>query len=130
MGSKITLDAHSLVWYMDEGLRDRLSSAALEAVREAEKRATIYVPAIILMEIVYLIEKGKVNTSFSVLMSYIERSGSYQIVPIDADLLKVAIPLKGLEIHDRLILATAILTNSVLVSKDRDISAKGVEVVW
>jgi PIN domain nuclease of toxin-antitoxin system len=115
---------------MDEGLRDRLSSATLEAIREAEKRATIYIPAIVLMEIAYLIEKGKVNTSFNGLMSYIEGSGSYQIVPIDADLLKVAIPLKGLDIHDRLILATAILTNSVLVSKDRDISAKDVEVVW
>jgi len=45
-------------------------------------------------------------------------------------LLKIAISLQGLEIHDRLILATAIMTDSILVSKDMTIRAKGVNVIW
>ena len=54
----------------------------------------------------------------------------YRIVAFNTELLRTAIPLKGLEIHDRLILATAILTDSALVSKDRTIKAFGVNVVW
>ena len=128
--SAITLDTHSLVWYADSDFHDRLSRAAFQRIMTAEEKEIVYIPAIALMEALDLIEKGRVNLSFSDLLSNIEESESYQIVPFDTDLLKVAIPLKGLEIHDRLILATAILTGSVLVSKDRDISAKGVEVVW
>jgi len=46
--------------------------------------------------------------------------------------LEVAIPLKGIEIHDRLILATAMITNSVLVSKDRTLKTRNfnISVVW
>ena len=128
----ITLDAHSVVWYIDEKLKDRLSSAALEAIRKAERDAVIYIPAIAIMEIIYLVEKGKVNTALENLMLYIERSSSYQIVPVDTHLLKIAIPLRGMEIHDRLILATALMTDSMLVSKDREIAAmsQAVEVIW
>jgi len=46
--------------------------------------------------------------------------------------LRVAMPLKGLELHDRLILATAIMTDSTLVSKDRAMKVRsfGIAVVW
>jgi PIN domain nuclease of toxin-antitoxin system len=65
-------------------------------------------------------------------MLTIHGSENYKIVPFDVDLLEFAIPLKELEIHDRLILATAILTNSVLISKDRMLNARNtnIEVLW
>ena len=126
----ITLDTHRLIWYVDNDLHHRLSDTACQKIATAERNGVIYIPTIALMETLDLIERGRVNLSFSDLISNIEESQNYQAVPFDADLLKVAIPLTGLEMHDRLILATAISTNSVLVSKDRDISAKGVNVVW
>lgn len=126
----ITLDTHSLIWYVDSDLHHRLSDTAFQKIATAERNGVIYIPTIALMETLDLIERGRVNLSFSDLISNIEESQNYQIVPFDTDLLKVAIPLTGLEMHDRLILATAISTNSVLVSKDRGISAKGVNVVW
>jgi PIN domain nuclease of toxin-antitoxin system len=130
----ITLDAHTLVWYMDGGLNYRLSNKALQAVKNAEVNATVYVPAIALMEIAFLVEKGKINSSFDTFMSYIEENKSYQIVPIDSELLKVAIPLVGLDIHDRLILATAVVTNTSLVCNDNAIKIKSksvnVSIVW
>jgi hypothetical protein len=60
----------------------------------------------------------------------LERNASYQIVPFDTDLLRTTMRLPGLELHDRVITATAMLTNSVLVSRDREIRASGVTVVW
>jgi PIN domain nuclease of toxin-antitoxin system len=130
MASKnITLDTHVLVWYVDEPLKGKLSSAALKAIREAEEGGIIYIPAIALMETLDLVEKKRSSISFDELMISIEESVSYRIVPIDAKLLRATIPLKGLDIHDRLILATAILTDSVLVSRDRDFKTR-LNVVW
>jgi PIN domain nuclease of toxin-antitoxin system len=131
MGSKdITLDTHVLLWYVDELLKRRLSPLALRAIREAEKEGIIYIPAIVLMEMLHLVERKRSSISFDRLMMSIEESSNYRIVPIDGTLLKAAIPLKGLEIHDRLILATAMLTGSALVTKDREIKARGVNVLW
>lgn len=130
MDTKITIDAHSLVWYIDESMKGNLTKKALQTIREAQVKGTIYVPAIVLMEIVYLIEKGKINTSFAELMSKIEASACYEIIPIDAKLIKIAVSLKRLEIHDRLVLATTILTDSALVSKDRMLKIRGAKVVW
>jgi len=131
MGNRdITLDTHALLWYVDESLKGKLSPAALEAIRAAEGEGIIYVPAIAFMEILHLVERKKSSISFGRLMLSIEEGTNYRIIPIDGRLLRAAVPLKGLEIHDRLILATAVFTDSVLISKDRTIAAKGVNVLW
>lgn len=109
-----------------------LSRPALEAIREAEENGIIYVPTIVLLEVHRLIEKGRLSLSFHKLLSDIERGTNYQVIPFDTELLKLSVSIKGLELHDKLIFATAILTNSALVSKDRVIKAKGtnVKVIW
>jgi PIN domain nuclease of toxin-antitoxin system len=130
MDTKITVDAHSLIWFLDVDLKYKLSDPALKAMRKAQQESVLYIPIIAIMEIVYLIERGRINTSFDNLMSTIELNSNFEIVPLDTDLLKIAISLQGLEIHDRLIMATAIMTNSVLVSKDMTIRSKGFNVLW
>lgn len=55
----------------------------------------------------------------------IEKSINYRIVSLDIALLKIAEKIKGLEVHDRLITATAMLMNTPLISSDKDIHAKG-----
>jgi PIN domain nuclease of toxin-antitoxin system len=130
MGAKVTLDTHSLVWFLDKDLESRLSKRALQTIRKATETGIVYIPTIVLIETLYLTEKGRVNLSFDSFISAIRESENYKIVPFDTELLEAAIPLKGLEIHDRLILATSILTSSVLVSKDKKIKAKDVNVVW
>ncbi|WKZ17897.1 MAG: type II toxin-antitoxin system VapC family toxin [Candidatus Jettenia sp. CY-1] len=127
---EITLDTHTFIWYLDKSLNNKLSQKALKAIKEAEGSYTIYLPIIVLMEILYLIEKGRVNVSFHKLLSNLEKSSNYEIVSFDTRLLKIAETIRGLEVHDRLILATAIVTGSPLVSNDREIHAKGVKVIW
>jgi len=96
----------------------------------AEKEATIFVPIIALMEILHLIDAGRFPVSFGTVIRTVKENEAYQIVPFDMRLLEIAIPLKGLEIHDRLVAATAVMTDSILVSKDRTIGVPGVTVVW
>ena len=50
----ITLDAHTLIWYIDKQSNERLSPLALETIKTAEEEATIFVPIIALMEILHL----------------------------------------------------------------------------
>ena len=127
---EITLDTHTFIWYLDKSLNNKLSQKALKIIKEAEDSYTVYLPIIVLMEVLYLIEKGRVNVSFHKLLLNLEKSINYEIVPFDTRLLKIAETIKGLEVHDRLILATAILTGSPLVSNDREIHAKGIKVIW
>lgn len=127
---EITLDTHAFIWYLDKSLNNKLSPKALKTIKEAEDSYTVYLPIIVLMEVLYLIEKGRVNLSFHKLLLNLEESVNYEIVPFDTRLLKIAETIKGLEVHDRLILATAILTGSPLITNDKEIHAKGVKVIW
>jgi len=60
----------------------------------------------------------------------IEGSRNYQIIPLDVELVKIAETIKGLEMHDRLIMAVAKMTTTSLVSKDREIRDKQLELIW
>jgi PIN domain nuclease of toxin-antitoxin system len=126
----ITIDTHALIWYVDANLNYKLSEVALQTITFAEKNGTIYVPSIALMEAMDLIEKGKVSLVFNELLNMVDRGQNYKIVPLDARLLRTSIPLKGLDIHDRLIVSTALLTNTVLISRDRTITEFGINVLW
>ncbi len=60
----------------------------------------------------------------------IEGSRNYQIVQLNVELLKITETIKALEMHDRLIMAVTKITMTSLVSKDREIRDKELEVIW
>lgn len=128
--TRITIDTHSLIWYTNEALKKKLSKKAWETIRNAEKDGIIYISTISIMEIVDIVEKKKVSISLDKLISLIKSSENYQIVSVDEKLIEIAMSLGNMEIHDRLIIATAIMTDSVLISKDREIRASGINVIW
>jgi PIN domain nuclease of toxin-antitoxin system len=128
---RITVDTHTLIWFLDETLKlKKLSQKALELIREAEHNGIIFVPAISLMEVIDLAEKGRISISFYKVLSEIAANEAYKVIPLTETLIKNAIQFQGLEIHDRLIVATAIMTDSVLISKDREIRGTGLNVIW
>ena len=56
--SAVVTDTHSLLWFLNDS--GKLSSDALTAFENAEQNGfSIHVPAIILIELRYLIEKGR-----------------------------------------------------------------------
>ena len=129
--TRITVDTHTLVWFLDKTLKaKRLSAKALEVMRESERYGVIYISAISLMEIVDLSEKGRISVSFQNVLSLIDTNEAYKVIPVDDELVKATIPLQGMEIHDRLIMATALMTDSILVSRDKEIRATGLNVIW
>jgi PIN domain nuclease of toxin-antitoxin system len=126
----ITLDTHTLVWYLDKDLNQKLSLKALQTIKNAEESEIIFIPIIVLIELLYLIEKGRVNLSFTKILTMLESNQNYQIIPLDIELVKIAETIKSLEMHDRLIMAVAKKTMTKLVSKDRQLHKQKLEVIW
>jgi PIN domain nuclease of toxin-antitoxin system len=130
MEQRITIDAHTLIWYADKDSNALLSRQALNAIEQAEAEGIIYVPIIALFEIMRLIEKRKYPIVFDQLKVTLRNSHIFQIVPFDFEILETSEKLKTLELHDRTIVATALVKNTVLVSMDRLIAKVYSRTIW
>jgi len=129
--NRITLDAHTLIWYFHTESNIKLSQRALTVIMEAEESGIIYVPSVAMLEILRLIEKGKFPLSYDDLLFHIEQSIAYNLISLDNELLKTVPDVTDrLELHDRVIVATAIFTDTSLVSKDIKISKVYDRVIW
>jgi predicted nucleic acid-binding protein len=97
-----------------------------QAFIDADKgKCTIIIPAIVLMEVLYLFEKNRIDISLfdtEVLLT----SKNYQFEPLSLEILKTASEITDIpELHDRLISATAryfdipIISNDPLIQKSK-----------
>lgn len=113
---KYSLDTHAIVWYL---LKDKkLSKVAEEAVRRIfTKQAVGIISTMVVMELYYVSLKDK-RFDFSKTMMLI-KNANIKIVNFDMRVLSKTLELpKGFDIHDRIIVATSILTNSQLITRD------------
>ena len=123
-------DTHSLVWYFTND--SRLSDNALQAFQSSVNEGTIFIPAVVLAEIMYIADKGRIILSFEETLRKIDETDNFAITPLDTEILKIAFQNgTELEMHDRLILATALFHNSPLITKDEVLrSLNTVPTVW
>jgi len=123
-------DTHSLVWYFTDD--PHLSKKALKAFEETTEEGIIIVPSIVLAEIMFIAQKGKITLTFEETLKKIEEYQNFYIAALDADLLKVADKIKAdLEMHDRLIVATSIYFRTSLITRDTRIKDAGiVSTIW
>ncbi|MDL1959670.1 MAG: PIN domain-containing protein [Deltaproteobacteria bacterium] len=116
-------DTHSLVWYFKED--SRLSKKALKAFEQTKEEGLIVVPSVVLAEIMFIAKKGNITLTFEESLNKIEEYENFDIAPLDADLLKVANNEADMEMHDKLIVATALYFNATLITKDKLIRDSG-----
>jgi len=123
-------DTHPLVWFFTEDAR--LGKNALTVLTEAENAGTIIVPAVVLAEIMFIAKKGRITISFDETLSRIEDSDNFAVSSLDADILKIADKIESeLEMHDKLIAATALQYGASLITKDDAIRQSGVvPTIW
>jgi len=130
MGTRITLDAHTLIWYIHKPSRNNLSAKALETIRKATVDGVVYVPTITLLEIIRLIEKNKYPISFKDFITSIKHHRAFEIVSLTPEIVEISAELHHWDIHDRVIIATAIYTDTELVSLDEEITRIYDRVIW
>ena len=131
----VVADTHTLIWYIFE--LPRLSPAALTALEQAVNEGNfIYFSAISIVEISYLIERGRLagevltrvlnaadDPNVGIMLSPLDRNISATIQQID----RATVP----DMPDRIIAATALSLSLPLVTRDAKIQAlTTIQTIW
>ena len=89
------------------------------------------ISVISLMEILYLAEKKRIPLNLSNTLEKINSSSIYSIIDLTSEILEVVEKTKFYELHDRLIISTAIWLNIPILSSDsRFDEVNDLEVLW
>jgi PIN domain nuclease of toxin-antitoxin system len=127
-------DTHAIIWYLYDD--PRLSPAARTAFEQATQEGeTIGVSAISLVEIVYLVEKGRIQagTTERLLATFDDPDSLLIEMPVDREIVQAMlnIPWSQIpEMPDRIIAATALANNVPLISRDSKIQVSEIQTVW
>lgn len=116
-------DTHPLVRY----LIGELPEKSEKIFKSAEiGKSTIFIPTI-----VYLVEDGTIDLNFEDLLNRTETSRNFIPVSLNFQVMKLLPEIKLKEIHDRIIVGTAKILNTKLITKDKEIKkSRIVETVW
>ena len=134
--SAVVADTHTLLWYLND--LPQLSTAALQALEAAEQSGSpIFVPAIVLVELRYLVEKGRdvFESDFQRVVTELNSASSaLTFAPLDQRIAQAlgAIPRPLVpDMPDRVIAATALALGVSLVTKDSKIhTLTNVTIIW
>ena len=124
-------DTHSLLWAFT-GPR-KLGDNARRAFEEiANGESNLLIPVIVLVELIFTIEKKPVQADLEDILAAIQNSPNVEFVDFDYE---SALRLRDLgvvpEMHDRMIVATAIEYQAPLITIDESITTSGlVKVIW
>jgi predicted nucleic acid-binding protein len=127
--NKYCLDAHPLIWYFTG--QKSLSHKAKKILDEIfSRKIECFIPSIVLLEVFHLsLKRGKFK-----FLKFLEeiRLLNITIIPLDKVVLTTCFRLpKNLNIHDRIISASAIVTNSLLLTKDKELkNIKLLKSIW
>lgn len=122
----VVIDTHSLLWLITDN--KKLSRSAKLAVRKASK---VYIPTIVILELFYLMVKFQRKDYFPMLLEDIKRDTKHILVSLDMFIVEgvIEIPYK-LEMHDKIIVATALTLNLPLVTKDEQMRKLHKKTIW
>jgi PIN domain nuclease of toxin-antitoxin system len=132
--SAVVADTHALIWYILNA--PELSANAQTAMEFASQEGNpIYVASISLVEITYLVEKGRLPLALlnRVMDAMADEQSALVLVPLDEAVSRAVgrIPRdKVPDMPDRIIAATALHLNLPLITRDRQIQASGIQTIW
>ena len=123
-------DTHSLVWYFTED--SRLSSKALQVFERTLEEGRIIIPVVVLAEIMFIAKKGRITLTFDETLKKIEEYDNFDIAPLDTEILREANKIElNMEMHDKLIVATALYFAAAVITKDDEIKESGLcKTIW
>ena len=130
----VAVDTHSIVWYLSAD--PRLSAKALEALDAATSAGElIHVPSICLVELTYLVEKGRLPAAARdrLIQALDDPATPCLLVPLDrlvADALESVSRSEVPDLPDRIVTATALAPRVPLISRDGKIRATHIQTIW
>jgi len=123
-------DTHALVWHLTEPRR--LGKAARRCLASVDRgRSLCHIPAITLVEIWLLYERGRLRVGPAQILEAIAGHSGYAVLALDIEQAIEFGSITGIrDPMDRMILSAARATGSRLISRDDHLDGFGVERVW
>jgi PIN domain nuclease of toxin-antitoxin system len=124
-------DTHSLVWYL--GTPARLGPLARDAFAEAASgRARVIIPVIVLAEIIFAVERGRIRADVRQIIRRIRSVAYLRVSPLRlATILRLQTLRQIPEMHDRILVAETLVRKGSIITRDEAITNSGVVVtVW
>ncbi|MEG4486507.1 type II toxin-antitoxin system VapC family toxin [Microcoleus sp. D2_18a_B4] len=127
-------DTHAVIWYIFADAR--LSVAARTTIEQiAAEGNQVAFSSITLAEILYLSERGRINsTTLDLLLREVESDEALLVeIPFDRN---IALTLRQVDrsqipdLPDRIIAATALYLNVPVISRDRRIQLSSIDTIW
>jgi len=132
--ARAVADTHTVIWYLYDDAR--LSPTARTWIEDAAVAGEqIALSSITLAEMVYLIEKGRIDAAaLTRLMAELDAADAVLVeVPFDRQVAQAMSRVARTEVPDlpdRMISATALHLGIPIISRDRKIQASGLTTVW
>ncbi|MHB8376416.1 MAG: type II toxin-antitoxin system VapC family toxin [Dehalococcoidia bacterium] len=123
------VDTHALVWYLTEDRK--LPQRVVWLLQAAERgERDVIVPTIVLAEGMTIEEKGRAALSKGRILDWVLTHPALVVVDFDLPtVLEMNALSAEMELHDRIIAATARLLGATVITRDRVISAF-VDTLW
>jgi len=124
------VDTHTLIWRLLKN--PKLSSKANKVFDEAIKgKALLIIPSIVLLELLFVMQKHRLAHRFPEIIKNIEESPMYRVFSLDLSVIKEVSKIRYIkEAHDRVIVATALMTDSYIITKDLEIKKLYPKTIW
>ena len=122
----ILVDTHSLLWFLTKN-----PSLSQKAKHSIEQSQIIYIPTIVLLEFLYLLQKKGQRKKFAQFLRELKENNRYTIIAVDVAVVEeIARNFTNLEMHDHVIVASAEILKVAIVTKDRKISHSYTKIIW
>jgi PIN domain nuclease of toxin-antitoxin system len=110
----------------------KIGKKAKAILRNADTgKGQILISIISMVEILYLSERHKISLDLADVRKHLMHLDNYAVIDLDFDIVEKARTVQGLELHDRLIVATALSLNAPLLTSDGIIrQSRQVDVIW
>ena len=110
----------------------KIGKTAKSILQDADHgKNKILISIISIVELLYLSERNRIPLKLEEVKGKLLHLDNYKIIDLDFDIVEIARTVQGLELHDRLIVSTALFLNVPLLTSDRIIYDSGqVDVIW
>ena len=119
---RFVTDTHCLFWYLEAD--PQLSAASKKLFDKQEWEHKIFIPTVVLAELLYINRKYG-GPPFSKTLDALEMNKQFEVSPLSAPIIRKTIPLTHFEMHDALIVATALHLDLPLMTVDTAIIRSG-----
>ncbi len=134
MAIRVVADTHTILWYLYNDTRlSSTANALMDTIDNAGDQ--IAIASITLAEIIYLVEKGRIDgLAFGRVVRAIEQANATLVeVPFDhtvAEAMRQIARIHVPELPDRIVTATALHLGVPVISRDHKIHTSIVTTIW